>query len=225
MTTSRRFKISSIDTEDDLLTGVRSLKRRCPVMKRLHVLAGDPPMRRWPDGFPGLARIVVGQQLSIASAGAIWQRVSVNVDPLTPATILDLDDSALIACGLSRPKIKTLRALAQVISSGALDLGPLERAPDESVRDALTQVPGIGPWTADIYLLFCLGRRDAWAPGDLALQIATERAFSLRSRPDSERLEEIAERWRPWRGVAARLLWAYYALPRSNPARTAVRMR
>jgi DNA-3-methyladenine glycosylase II len=96
--------------------------------------------------------------------------------------------------------------------SGGLDLATLDRASDEAVHAALTEVVGIGPWTADVYLMFCLGRADAWAAGDLALQLAAKEAFGLDERPDSQALLVLAERWRPWRGVAARLLWAYYAV-------------
>jgi DNA-3-methyladenine glycosylase II len=111
---------------------------------------------------------------------------------------------------LSRPKIRTLRAIADACTNG-LDLARLASAGEEDVHAALTQVVGIGPWTADVYIMFCLGRADAWAPGDLALQVAAQRALALDERPSSDALEEIGERWRPWRGVAARLLWAYYA--------------
>jgi DNA-3-methyladenine glycosylase II len=199
-----------IDTEADIRAGVKALRRKCPTMRHVHDTAGDPPLRRRPAGFEGLARVIVGQQLSIASAAAIWQRTAAACEPFEPATLLRLTDRKLAGAGLSRPKIRTLRAIATACADG-LDLAALAGASDEEVHAALTAVVGIGPWTADIYIMFCLGRADGWAPGDLALQIATQRAFALADRPGKDDMIALAERWRPWRGVAARLLWAYYA--------------
>ena len=200
----------TIASETDIAAGLRALKRACPHMRRGHALAGDPPLRRWSPGFDGLARIVIGQQLSIASAAAILGRIKVAVDPLDPETLLAADDATLRQAGLSAAKIATLRAIANAVQSGELDFEALMLAPEAAVRDQLTAVRGIGPWTADIYLLFCRGDRDAFAPGDLALQIAVQTLMELPQRPTAAELEAIAERWRPWRGVAARLLWAYY---------------
>ncbi len=178
-------------------------------MKRVHDVVGDPPLRRHTPGFAGLAQVVVGQQLSIASASAIWKRTVLVVDPFDAPTLLATDVGSLRGAGLSQGKIKTLRGAADAIVAGALDLEtPL---PDEDLRIALLAINGIGPWTADIYTMFCLGHADGFASGDLALQIAVQRAFGLDDRPDARGLVEIAERWRPWRGVAARLLWSFYA--------------
>ena len=199
-----------IESEADVRDGVRALRRKCPTMRHVHDIAGDPPLRRRPAGFEGLARVIVGQQLSVASASAIWDRTAALCQPFEPPILLGLKDGQLAAVGLSRPKIRTLRAIAGACTTG-LDLARLARASEEEVHAALTQVVGIGPWTADVYIMFCLGRADAWAPGDLALQVAAQRALALDERPSSDALEEIGERWRPWRGVAARLLWAYYA--------------
>jgi DNA-3-methyladenine glycosylase II len=179
-------------------------------MRHVHDTAGDPPLRRRPAGFEGLARVIVGQQLSIASAAAIWQRTAAACQPFEPATVIRMTDEGLAAAGLSRPKIRTLRAIATACSNG-LDLAALDKASDAEIHAALTGVVGIGPWTADIYIMFCLGRADAWAPGDLALQIAVQRALALPERPDKDEMMSLAERWRPWRAVAARMLWAYYA--------------
>ena len=201
--------------EPDLHEGVAALRSMCAVMSKVHDLAGHPPLRRPQGGFPGLARIIVGQQLSVASAAAIWARTERLVQPFTPERMLALSDAELASAGLSRPKIRTLRAIAEACASG-LDLAALEASSDAEIHAALTAVNGIGPWTADIYLMFCLGRADAWAPGDLALQIAAQQAFGLKQRPDKDRLLELAERWRPWRGVAARLLWAYYAVAKAK---------
>jgi DNA-3-methyladenine glycosylase II len=179
-------------------------------MRRVHDLTGLPPLRRRPAGFEGLARVIVGQQLSVASASAIWQRTVAACVPFEPSVLLALRDQELTGVGLSRPKIRTLRAIADACCGG-LDLTRLEHASDEEIHGALTAVTGIGPWTADVYIMFCLGRADGWAPGDLALQIAAQRALELNERPDKQEMLELAQRWRPWRGVAARLLWAYYA--------------
>ena len=136
-------------------------------------------------------------------------RVQRATQPMTPRAFLKLSDAELRAAGLSTGKVKTLRALSEAIVGG-LDLDRLARAHETEVHEALTALPGIGPWSADIYLLFCLGRADAFAAGDLALQIAARAALDLDQRPSRDELFAIAERWRPWRGVAAHLLWAYY---------------
>src|SRR5690606_22035289 len=149
--------------------------------------------------------------LSTASAAAIWGRLAVACSPFAPERLLDLTDADLRGVGLSQGKMRTLKALATEVASGRRDLDRLGAESDEAIPAALTAVHGIGPWTADIFLLFCLGRPDAFAAGDLALQVAVERAFELRARPTKEELLEIAERWRPWRAVAARLLWAHYS--------------
>jgi len=202
----------TIETDADLREGIRALRRKCPHLRRVHDRAGDPPLRRHAPGFEGLARIVVGQQLSIASAEAIWARVRAAVRPMSAKALLALSDDELRQAGLSRGKVKTLRAMSEAIEAG-LDLTQLAAAPEEVVHDTLTALPGIGPWSADIFLLFCLGRADAFAAGDLALQTAAANAMRLSQRPSREELLAIAERWRPWRGVAAHMLWAYYKVP------------
>jgi DNA-3-methyladenine glycosylase II len=199
-----------IATEDDIRRGVRALRRKCPHMRAIHDLAGDPPLRRLEGGFPGLARIVVGQQLSVASAAAIWGRTFGLLTPFSAEGLLCLDDGALRAAGLSAPKIRTLRNVAHAVVAGGLALDALEGAGQEEIHATLTAVNGIGPWTADIYIMFCLGHADAWAAGDLALQLACQMAMGLDAKPGAKELSAIAERWRPWRGVAARMLWAYY---------------
>lgn len=200
-----------IATDDDVREGVRALRRKCAIMRHVHDTAGHPPLRRRPAGFEGLARIIVGQQVSVASATAIWTRTAETCRPFEPGVLLALTDQQLAAAGLSRPKIRTLRAIADACTN-SLDLAGLDGASEEQVHAALTEVVGIGPWTADVYIMFCLGRADGWAPGDLALQIAAQKAMGLDERPGADALKEIGERWRPWRGVAARLLWAYYAV-------------
>jgi DNA-3-methyladenine glycosylase II len=198
-----------IRTEADLHDGIRALRRKCKVMRRVHDVVGLPPMRLRAPGFEGLARIIVGQQVSVASANAIWSRLEATVQPMSADQLLAMSDAALQGAGLSRPKIRTLRAIA-IAAAGELDFARLAATPDDAVHEALTAISGIGPWTADVYLLFCLGRTDAFAAGDLALQVAAQHAFQLDRRPASMELAEMAQTWRPWRGVAARLLWTYY---------------
>jgi DNA-3-methyladenine glycosylase II len=199
-----------IRDEADIRAGVKALRRRCPVIRRMHDVAGDPPLRRRQAGLEGLARIIVGQQVSVASADAIWTRMVAAVQPFDARTLLRTTDAELRAAGLSRPKMRTLRAVAAAIEDGMLELHGLGILDDGAVRAALCGISGIGPWTADVYVMFCLGRTDGFAPGDLALQVSAQMAFGLAARPSAAELEALAERWRPWRGVAARLLWAYY---------------
>lgn len=201
---------ATIDNMDDVRRGMRSLVRTCVHMRTAHALAGDPPLRREPGGFEGLARIVIAQQVSIASAEAIWRRFAAICSPVSDRGVLTLTEADFRRAGLSRPKIRTLSALSEAVAAGRLDLDRLSQLSDADVHGILTAQTGIGPWTADIYLMFCLGRADRFAPGDLALQIAAQRLMELPERPDATALAAIAERWRPWRGVAARMLWAYY---------------
>jgi DNA-3-methyladenine glycosylase II len=200
----------TIETPADIGAGIAALRRKCPAIRRMHDLTGDPPLRREPAGFQGLARIIVSQQLSAASANAIWRRTFEAITPFWPRNLVGASDETLRAAGLSRGKIRTLRAMSEAVLSGALALESIEDASDSEIHEALTRVSGIGPWTADIYIMFCLGRPDAFAPGDLALQLAVQSAFALDEKPSPQELERISERWRPWRGVAARLLWAHY---------------
>jgi DNA-3-methyladenine glycosylase II len=198
----------------DLRQGVTALTGVCRHMARVHALAGDPPLRRRPAGFKGLSRVIVGQQLSVSSAGAIWGRLEALAQPFTPAAFLALSANDLRRAGLSAAKIATLRGVAAAIEAGSLDLDALSHASDDFIHAKLTALKGIGPWTADIYILFCLARADAWSPGDLALQVAVQDALALEARPDQVLMTEVAEMWRPWRSVAARMLWSYYALRR-----------
>lgn len=205
-----------IETEADLEKGIRSLRRKCKVMRRVHDATGLPPLRRRAPGLEGLARIIVGQQVSVASADAIWQRCESSIQPFAAETIAELDDEALRAAGLSRPKVRTFRAIANAAMEGRLDFANMHLTGDDDVYSALTSISGIGPWTADIFLIMCLGRRDAFAAGDLALQIAAQDAYDLAERPSQDELLELAETWRPWRAVAARLLWSHYRLTRQK---------
>lgn len=200
-----------IQSDADLAEGCAHLSQACKHMARLVGTIKLPPLRRRAGGFEALVSIVISQQLSVAAADTIEARVKARLKEITPEKILRARDETLRACGLSRPKIRTLRALARAVNTGALDLSVVGKAPAEEARTLLTSVSGIGPWTADIYIMFCLGHADGFAPGDLALQEAARLACKMRVRPDAKRLERQARRWAPWRGVAARLLWAHYA--------------
>jgi DNA-3-methyladenine glycosylase II len=206
-----------IDGEEALSAAIEQLFSRDPdVVGKLISRGGRPPLRRREPGFAGLVWIIVSQQVSTASANAIFKRVDTNLSPLSAVAILAADDAALRACGLSLSKMRALRALAEAIQRGALDLAGLAPLAAEEAHRTLVAIKGIGPWTADIFLLFCLGHPDAFPAGDLALQEATRLALGLKKRPDAKALYRIAERWRPLRSVAARLLWAYYRAARQG---------
>jgi DNA-3-methyladenine glycosylase II len=201
---------SHIHTDADLDVGLAALRRADPRFAALLATAGRPPLRRRPDGFAGLAAIVVAQQLSTASAGAIWARLAEAFDPFEPAVILRARATRLARLGLSAPKIRALKEIARAVLRGELALATLADLPADTAHAALAAVHGIGPWTADIYLLSCLGHADAWPAGDLALQEAARLAFALPARPTAKEMQAMAEPWRPWRAVAARVLWTYY---------------
>ncbi len=167
---------------------------------------GPLPLRKKPDGFAPLLSMIVSQQVSVASARAIWGRMR-EAKLTGPRKIIWASDDDLRAAGLSRQKIRYARALAEA----RIDFRALRNAPTEEVIAVLTEVPGIGVWTAEIYSMFSLGRADVFAPGDLALQEGARMLLGLEDRPKEKALREIAEAWSPWRSVAARLLWAYYA--------------
>ena len=179
-------------------------------IRHLVEIGGPPPLRLREPGFAGLAAIIVSQQVSVASASAIFGRLEAQLAPLSAATVLAAEEAALLGCGLSRAKMRAIRATAQAVGEQGLDLAALALLPAADAHRALIGVKGIGPWTADIFLLFCLGHPDAFPAGDVALQEAARLALNLKTRPDVRGLERIAEPWRPYRGVAARMLWAYY---------------
>jgi DNA-3-methyladenine glycosylase II len=199
-----------IDTEADIAEGLAALIAADQRLAAVAAAAGPLPLRRRPGGFAGIAAIVVSQQLSTASAAAIWGRLAAAYDPFTPQRLLKARADRLASLGLSRPKIRALKEIARAIVGGTLDCDALPGMDAETAHAALCAVHGVGPWTADIYLLFCLGHADAWPAGDLALQEAARLAFALPERPTAKEAVVLAQRWRPWRGVAARLLWAYY---------------
>ena len=201
---------SHIHTQADLDAGLAAL---CKADARFAAILANierPPLRRRPDGFAGLAAIIVAQQLSTASAGAIWGRLAAAFDPFEPAVILRARPARLARLGLSSAKIRALKAIARALERGEITLAALADLPADAAHAALIALHGIGPWTADIYLLSCLGHADAWPAGDLALQEAAKVAFGLPARPIARDMLALAEPWRPWRSVAARVLWTYY---------------
>jgi DNA-3-methyladenine glycosylase II len=213
------MRFPTLSTSQHLEDAALQLGSRCAVMRRLYKSNGAPPMRRMNTGFKGLVEIIVGQQVSASAADAIWARVSHGIDPFTPEQVLSLDENDMTALGMSRAKVKTAKTLSNEIASGRLNLAKLNRASDDDIFDKLTALHGIGPWTAEIYLLFALRRADAFAPGDLALQVAAQRLFKHDQRLSAKDLAALAERWRPWRAVAARMLWHDYGLNRSAAVR------
>jgi DNA-3-methyladenine glycosylase II len=202
--------ITHIRTESDLDAALVALAAADPRFAAVIAKSGRPPLRRRADGYAGLAATVVSQQLSTASAGAIWARLAAAFDPFTPEAIIKARPEKLMRLGLSRPKIRALKEIARAVVRGEPDLATLADLSAEAAHAALTAVHGIGPWTADIYLLSCLGHADAWPAGDLALQEAARVAFGLAERPSTKDMLPLAEAWRPHRAVAARVLWTYY---------------
>jgi DNA-3-methyladenine glycosylase II len=215
--TAARYK--TLKSDRHVKEAANALGQHCKVMRAVYARTGTPPLRDFSADFSGLAKIVTGQQLSAASAAAIWNRVAASIQPFEAKALQAMPDHDLAALGLSGGKIRTLKAVATAVVDGEIDIETLSSAPDTVIIEKLTALHGIGPWTADIYLLFALRRADAFAPGDLALQLAAQRLFKLRARPTPAELEKIAERWRPWRAVAARLLWADYSLEKSKSTR------
>lgn len=171
---------------------------------------GPPPMWDREPGFPTLVHIILEQQVSLASARACFEKLLATVGELTPESLLTLDDRTLKEAGFSRQKAAYARILAEAVRTGSLDLDGLTKLPDDEARDQLMHLKGIGRWTADIYLLMALGRPDVWPVGDLALVVAAQRIKGLETRPGPEEFRALGEPWRPWRSVAARLLWHHY---------------
>lgn len=200
-----------IETEADVAEGAAALAAREPRFAEALALTGPLPLRRREGGFLPLLRIIVSQQLSVAAAEGVWRRVEA-AGLQDPASLAALDDAALRACGLSGQKIRYARAVAEA----GLDYEALREAPQEEAIRELTRVKGVGRWTAEIYLMFCVGRADVFAPGDLALQEGARLLFDLPERPKAPALGAMAEAWSPWRAVAARLLWAYYRVAKSR---------
>ncbi|WP_315777793.1 MULTISPECIES: DNA-3-methyladenine glycosylase 2 family protein [unclassified Bradyrhizobium] len=199
-----------LDSQDILEDAIRDLVKQDARLAPILAAAGMPALRRREPGFAGIAHIVCGQQLSTASAAAIWGRLQAAFDPFDADAIRRARADRLGRLGLSAAKIKTLKHIARELGAGRLNLDVLANEDADAAHATLTTLPGIGPWTADVYLLFCLGHGDAWPAGDLAVQEAVKVGLGLATRPTAKQMMPLAESWRPLRGAAAHLWWSYY---------------
>ena len=199
-----------LHSDADLQAGLAQLLAADPRLVPVAEKAGAFSLRRREAGFAGLCAIVCGQQLSTASAAAIRDRLFAAFMPFGHESVLKARTDRLKRLGLSAPKIKSIREIGKAVARGHIDLTAVGEMDADAAHAALVALHGIGPWSADIYLLFCLGHSDAFPAGDLAVQESARIAFGLRKRPDAKALGKMAQAWRPWRGVAAHLLWAYY---------------
>ena len=205
-----------INTDADLDAGIAALIAADPRWSAVFARTGRPPLRRREGGFAGLAQIIVSQQVSVASAAAIHGRLVAIADPFDHMAVLRARKDRLLRVGLSNAKIKTLKAIAKAIDKREIDLNALADMPADAAHATLVALHGIGPWTADVYLLTCIGHADAWPAGDIALQEAARLAFELPQRPTTREMGPLADTWRPYRAVAARLLWAYYRVAKQR---------
>lgn len=193
-----------------LLHGVEVLAAHDTDLAGIAARFGPPPLWERPTGFATLIHLILEQQVSLASAKAAFVKLQAALGEVEPHLLLTLNDDELKAIGFSRQKTRYARLLAEAVRDGQLDFAQLTELDDDGVRAVLTKLKGIGVWTADCYLLMALRRPDVWPHGDLALAVAWQRLKQLPERPSYAALGEVAERWRPWRAVAARLLWHNY---------------
>jgi DNA-3-methyladenine glycosylase II len=198
--------------------GLTELVARDPCLAGIEAAAGPLPWRSRAGGFAGLLQAIMGQQISNQAAAAIWGRLRALPGATTPAGLLALSDEALRGAGLSRPKVAHSRSLATAFLDGRLDADTIALMDDAAAVAAIAAVRGLGPWTAEVYLLFALGRPDVFPAGDLALAASAAHLKNLPSRPPPAALRALAEQWRPWRGLAARLLWHHWRHVTGRPA-------
>lgn len=196
-----------IRTPLDVAEGAQWLAKTEPRFAKVLAQTGELPLRLKSSGFRSLLEIIVSQQVSVASADAIRARMK-DTGLTNPQTVISAGEDGLRAAGFSRPKIRYALALARA----DVDFSALDLMSNDIAEHHLCRLPGIGPWTAQIYVMFCMGRADGFAPGDLALQEAAKVLFDLPARPDAATLAEMAQAWSPWRSVAARALFAYYRI-------------
>ncbi|MEH2056260.1 MAG: DNA-3-methyladenine glycosylase 2 family protein [Nostoc sp.] len=197
-------------TEESFTRSLMVLANLDSDLARILETLGTPPIWSRKPGFATLLCIILEQQVSLAAARAVFTRLCGVVVTLTPENFLTLDDPHLKGIGFSRQKILYCRGLANAIATGQLDLTKLETMDETTIRTELKRLKGIGDWTVDIYLLMALQRPDVFPKGDLAIAIAFQKLKNLATRPTPPQLEEMTQHWRPWRAVAARLLWHYY---------------
>ena len=201
---------AAVLTAQTFAAAVDALTAQDDVLAATVARFGPPPFWQREPGFGTLLHIILEQQVSLASAKAAYDRLCAAVDPLTPAGVLALDDDELRRIGFSRQKTAYARTLAAALADGVLDLDHLPALDDDTVFARLTALKGIGPWTANVYLLMALRRPDIWPTGDLALALGWQRVAALETRPSQQELAELAARWQPWRAVAARIVWHGY---------------
>jgi DNA-3-methyladenine glycosylase II len=205
-----RSRASPLISDADIARGIDHLTGVEPRFATIVDRHGPPPIRLVDNALPSLLRIVTEQLISLRAAEAIWTRLVNNLDQLKPEAVLAAGVDGVRAQGLTNAKARCFVALAEAVHHGTLDFKALDAMEDEAARKILLALPGIGPWTAEIYLLAALGRLDACPSGDLALQVALHNLFELDERPNAKTFDLHAEKWRPWRAVASRLLWSYY---------------
>ena len=196
--------------------GARALASRDSDLARVHARLGDPPIWGRRPGFPALVKIILEQQVSLRSAAAMYRRIESHAGVMTPQAVSHLGVTGLRRLGVTRQKAAYCHGLAQRIIDGRLDLAALGRAPDEDGRKQLLAVPGIGPWSVDIYYVMALRRPDVWPRGDLALANALRDVKGLRALPSHDEQLKLSQAWAPWRSVAARILWAHYLSQRGR---------
>jgi DNA-3-methyladenine glycosylase II len=197
-------------TEVSLADAARRLAKRDPDLAAILARHGPPPLwARRPD-FSTLVKIILEQQVSLASAASMFNRLKQNTVPFRPARLLELGEVHLKSLGLTRQKTSYCLHLAESLVNKRLRLSQLARMSDAEAKAALMEIKGLGAWSADVYLLMALGRPDVWPVNDLALTVAAQNVKQLPNRPNANQLLELAEAWRPYRSVAARMLWQYY---------------
>ena len=211
-----------IRSDEDLEWHIRSLTQAYPMFEPLRQAAGAVPVRWLDRGFKGLVFVVTGQQISVAAGRAIYGRLEAALGDITAETVAAASDDVLRAAGYSAPKMRTLRALQEAAMAGNLDLDTLEEQSAEDAILSLCNIKGIGPWTAEVYLLFAAGHPDIFPAADVALQELARLAFALGARPATRDLREMSDAWSPWRSAAARLLWAYYRVRKGGKTVTPV---
>ena len=203
-------------TQQTLAKACAALSLADPALARAHTEIGLPTWRTRPAAYETIATVIAYQQISTRAAASIWARVTGGLGTITPQTLLDTEEDRLRSFGLSRPKVAHLKSVANAVDTGALDLAALPRLPADEARAHLIAVKGIGPWTAELYLLYVLGEVDAFPTADLGLMEAYKRLSDAETRLDKAAFTAQGEAWRPWRGVAAHLLWDWLNAERAK---------
>ena len=203
--------VDSIKTQRDIVEGLKKLSQLDETLLPIIEQTPSIPLRREQSGFPSLVRIIIGQHISTASASAIHARFIEAINPVTAENYLKAKEATLVEIGLTRAKQATIVNVSETILDGTLNLEEINQLEATQAIKQLTALKGIGPWTAEVYLLFCAGHPDIFAAGDLALREAVRHAYKMTERPSEKELRQIATKWSPYRGIATRLFWSYYA--------------